>query len=98
MDLKLSKPAGYSFASNIVSARVAKANAAQAALVKAGTLPDKVAPPTKVPFQAKAKVTIANPEPVLIAPFRLVLWGSSHFLDSRGYLLSSLGEFSLLQF
>jgi uncharacterized protein YwbE len=84
MDLKLSKPAGYSFASNIVSARVAKANAAQAALVKAGTLPDKVAPSTKVPFQAKAKVTIANPEPVLIAPLRLVLWGSSHFLDSRG--------------
>ena len=83
MDLKLSKPfPGVSFASSIVSARVAKANAAQAMLDKAASLPNKVTPPNKVPFQAKARVTIPNPTP-LVTPLKLVIWGSSHFLDSR---------------
>ena len=85
MDLQLSKPAPFSFASKHVSERVAKANAAQAALVKAGTLPTKVTPPTKTPFQAKAKFTTTTPIPTtLVTPLKLVLWGSSHLTDRRG--------------
>jgi hypothetical protein len=80
MDLKLSKPAGFSFASNQVKMRVDKAIAAQAELVK------KIAKThhTKAPFQAKAQVTSTPSSPTtLVTSLKLVMWGSSHFLERR---------------
>jgi len=60
MSLQLTKPVGYSFGSNYVQGRIAKANAVTAALDKAGTAQgpsqDKAC---ATPF--KAKVVCATP-------------------------------------
>jgi hypothetical protein len=81
MSLRLTKPVGYSFASNYVKGKIAKDDAARASTSK-GPSQDKA---RATPFQAKAKVVCATPNPsTLVSPLKLVLWGSSYLTEYHG--------------
>ena len=86
MSLQLTKPVGYSFASNYIKEKIAKDNAAKTALVRSGTpLGPSQDKARATPFQAKAKVVCATPGPSkLVSPLKLVLWGSSHLTKKHG--------------
>ena len=81
MSLQLTKPVGYSFASNYVQGKIARDDAVRASTSK-GPSKDKA---RATPFKAKAKVVCATPKPdTLVSPLKLVLWGSSHLTDYHG--------------
>ena len=70
MSLRLTKPVGYSFASNYIKGKIARDDAAKAGTSQ-GPSQDKV---RATPFQAKAKVVCATPNPsTLVSPLKLVL-------------------------
>jgi hypothetical protein len=86
MSLQLTKPVGYSFASNYVQGRIAKADSAKEALAKAGTSKGPSQDKARAtPCQAKAKVVSTTPNhSTLVSPLKLVLWGSSHLTEYHG--------------
>ena len=95
MSLQLTKPVGYSFVLNYVQGRIAKANAAKAALDKAGTSQGPSQYKARAtPFQAKAKEVCATPGTSILvtagASLTLSSLTSTTFLEIQTPVLSGI--------